>query len=53
MAEQERMLVEYRSQGGVDVRLTPKMVTDYLVQGRREFVKIEEKQDYRMIAFLD
>lgn len=38
----EKMLIEYRSQGGVDVRLTPQMVVDYLVQGNKQNVLMEE-----------
>jgi len=40
--QNDKMLVEYKSQGGIDIRLTPTMVTNYLVQGKRELVTAQE-----------
>lgn len=43
MAEQKRgVLVEYRSQGGVDIQLTPDVVRNFLVQGKKELVSSQE-----------
>ena len=36
------MVVQYQTQGGVEMKLTPDLVINYLVQGRKELVKAEE-----------
>jgi len=42
MTDKGKAVIEYRSQGGVDISLTPETVRNFLVQGRKDLVSAQE-----------
>ena len=40
--EQSKAVMEYKAQSGDVIRIDPQMVRDFLIQGKRELVTVQE-----------